>query len=124
MNGGGRRVTEAQVRREMLRIEDEDARRRARTWAIVALVIALAAGTLAAQFLFVLAEVRGDGIANAARVGEVALCVRTDAPLLGRPASRGSLALVRYADSGLTRRTIRRVIAVAGDEVALDDIGA
>lgn len=123
MSGDVQRVTEAQVRRELLRIEDQEYRRRMLRGAAVVLAVALVVGVLAAQFLFVLAEVRGDGMARAVGIGDVALCVRVDAPLLGAPAGRGSLALVRYADNGLARHTIRRVIAVGGDEIALDETG-
>ena len=49
-----------------------------------------------------------------------------DSPLRkGQPQlTRGALALVAYDDSGLRREAVRRVIAVAGDEVAVGDDGA
>lgn len=123
MTGSAPRLTEAQVRRELLRFEDQASRRRKRIGAAVVLALALALGALAARFQFVLVDVRGDGMEAALRPGDAVLCVRGDAPVLAAAPGRGSLALMDYDDSGLKRQTLRRVIAVAGDEVSLDETG-
>lgn len=123
MSDSVRRVTETQVRREMLRTEDRDYRRRVRIGILIALVTAFVLGALAEHFWFVLADIRSDGMSDTVRIGDVALCVRADAPMLTRPIERGSLALVRYTESGLVHQALRRVIATAGDEVALDEVG-
>lgn len=120
MNG---KITEAQIRREMTRMDDRAAHRRALIGAIVVLAVAFAIGALAAVRVFTLVDIRGDGMETVLQSGDVALCVRADAPVLAEKAGRGALALVRYSDSGLQRYTVRRVIAMGGDEVSVDETG-
>ena len=134
MNGGDRKVTEAQIQRELDRMLDDASHRRARIGVLVALALALLLGFLVARFAFVLVDVRGNGMSNAARSGDVALCVRGNAAqYLSRlgigggvdPAgiSPGSVALVKYSDNGLLRQTLRRVVATGGSVVAVDEAG-
>ena len=87
------------------------------------LAVALLAGALATRFLFVMADIRTDGMSEALRGGDVALCIRADAPFLQTELRRGALVLVRYSESGMRRQTVRRVIALAGDEISVDDEG-
>ena len=117
------RVTEEQVRRELLRMEDQSFHKRVRVGALVALALAVGLGALVARFLFVLVDVRTDAMAGALESGDVAVCVRSDAPVIARAPQRGSLVLVGYSDNGLLRQAIRRVVAVAGDEISLDAYG-
>lgn len=117
------RLTEAQVRRELARMDAQAARRRARIGTVVVMATALLAGMLAARFMFTLAGVKSDGMGDVLRSGDVALCVRADAPLLAEAPGRGSLALVRYAENGMLRQTVRRVIALAGDEISVSEDG-
>lgn len=120
MSAGNDRITEAQVRREFERIDDRDARRRTGIGAVVIVVAALVAGVLAAKLLFALAAIRTDGMAGVLNTGDIALCIRSDAPYLAQTPERGDLALVNYRDLGMQRQTVRRVIALAGDEVYVD----
>ena len=123
MSQDSKRITEAQVRREWRRIDNRAARRRTRIGAAVILAVALVAGALAAKFLFIALSIRSDGMSGTLDGGDVALCVRIDAPYLqGRP-ERDGLALVRYSESGLHRLTVRRLIALGGDVVSVDSEG-
>ena len=123
MSDGYDRVTEAQIRREWARIDRRAARKRAAIAAAVVLALSLVAGAMAAKKLFILADVRSDAMGSALKSGDVALCVRSDAPVLAKPAERGALALVRWSDNGIHREALRRVIALAGDEVSVDGDG-
>ncbi len=118
------RVTEAQVRREMIRMDGKASRRRFRIGALVVLALALLAAAAAARFLFALADVRTRGMSPSLRSGDVALCERMASPLRQGKLERGALALVRYQDNGMQRHALRRVIAVAGDEVSVGYDGA
>ena len=123
MSQDSKRITEAQVRREFRRIDRRTANRRACIGAAVILALALLAGGLAMRFLFIALDVRSDGMSGALLSGDVALCVRSEAPYLQSAPGRGALALVRYTDSGMHRLAVRRVIALAGDEVDVDGDG-
>jgi signal peptidase I len=123
MSQDSKRITEAQVRRELTRIDDRASRRRAGIGAVVILALALLAGTLAMRFLFIMTNIRTDGMSEALKGGDVAVSVRSDAPFLGGKIERGTLALVRYSDSGMHHQTVRRVIAMGGDEVSVGDDG-
>ena len=118
-----KRISEAQVRRELMRMDDRAARRRMATGAVVIVALALLAGTLAARFLFIAADVRTDGMSPGLASGDVVFCLRTDAPFLQSGLRRGAPALVRYSESGIHRHTMRRLIALAGDEVSVDQEG-
>ena len=122
--GEGDRVTEAQVRRELMRMDDRAARRHGAVGALVILAAALVLGSMIANQLFALVSVRGDGMAGTIQSGDAVLCVRSEAPALTRPLARGDIALVRYAVNGLHRETLRRVIALPGDVVSVDGDGA
>ncbi len=125
MNDQIGRVTEAQIRKEMLRNYDRAARRRACIAVVAVLVLAFAFGALATRFLFRLADIRTDGMGDALQSGDVVLCQRTDCPLppLRAGVERGALALVRYSESGYHRQAVRRVIALPGDEVTVEADG-
>ena len=123
MSQDSKRITEAQVRREFRRIDRRTANRRARIGAAVILALALLAGAVAMRYLFVALDVRSDGMAGVLHSGDVVLCVRSDAPYLQSAPGRGALALVRYSDNGMRRLTVRRVIALGGDEVDVDSDG-
>ena len=123
MSQDSKRITEAQVRREFRRIDRRTASRRACIGAAVILALALLAGGLAMRFLFIALDVRSDGMSGALLSGDVALCVRSEAPYLQSAPGRGALALVRYTDSGMHRLAVRRMIALAGDEVDVDGDG-
>ena len=117
------RLTEAQIRRELMRMDAKAARRRAWIGAAVVLATALLVGTAVSRVLFTLADIRGDGMIGALKSGDVALCVRVEAPALTRPLARGALVLARYSDNGMKRQAVRRVIALEGDEVSVDEDG-
>jgi len=123
MSQDSKRITEAQVRREFRRIDRESANRRALIGAAVILAVALLAGGLAMRFLFIALDIRSDGMSDTLLSGDVVLCVRSDAPYLPSAHGRGALALVRYSDSGMRRLSVRRVIALGGDEVEVDSDG-
>ena len=123
MNGNIERVTEAQVRRELLRMNDQTGRKRAFIGAAVILAAALLAGTLAVRFLFQMAVIRTDGMMSALQSGDVVLCEKLSSPLPHGDVARGALVLLRYNDDGLQRQTVRRVIAMAGDEVSVEPDG-
>lgn len=123
MNGQKDRVTEAQVRREMGRALRRAARRRARIGAAIILVLALAAGALAARFLFVLADIRTNAMGGTLLAGDVVLCDRADSPLTAKQPARGALALVRYADNGIELQAVRRIVGLPGDEISVDPDG-
>ena len=123
MSAGLDRVTEAQVRRELLRARRKASRRRERIGAVLVLALALVVGTLVAKLLFALTDVRTVGMDPVLNSGDVVLCDRLGSPLQTGEWGRGSLALVRWKDNGLERQTIRRVIAVAGDEVKVEPDG-
>jgi signal peptidase I len=89
----------------------------------VIVALALLAGTLAARFLFIAANVRTDGMSPGLISGDVVFCLRTDAPFPICQLRRGAPALVRYSESGIHRHTLRRLIALAGDEVSVDQEG-
>jgi len=123
MNRGIGRLTEEQVRRDLIRADRKASRRRARIGAAVVLATALLAGALAARFLFALADIRTTGMGDTLLSGDVVLCERMASPLRRKALGRGSLALVRYLDNGMQRETVRRVIALAGDEVSVESDG-
>lgn len=123
MSQDSKRITEAQVRREWKRIDRRAANRRAALAAAVILALALLAGALATRFLFVAVDIRSDAMSGALEGGDVALCVRSDAPYLPGVPGRGALALVRYSDSGMHRLAVRRLVALGGDEVSVDGDG-
>lgn len=117
------RVTSAQVRRELIRMDQKTARKRAWIGLLVVLATALLAGTLASRFLFALADVRTSGMGGILESGDVVLCERMASPLRQLELERGSLALVKYLDVGMQKQTLRRVIALAGDEVSVEADG-
>jgi len=123
MSQEGKRVSEAQVRRELMRMDDRAARRRMATGALVIVAMALLAGTVAAKLLFTALDIRTDGMSPGLMSGDVALCLRSSAPLPQARPRRGALILVRYSESGMHRHTVRRLIALAGDEVTVDREG-
>ncbi len=123
MSQDSKRITEAQVRREFRRIDRRTANRRACVGVAVILALALLAGGVAMRLLFVALDIRSDGMTDVLLSGDVVLCVRSDAPYLQSVPGRGALALVRYSDSGMKRLTVRRVIALGGDEVDVDSDG-
>ena len=123
MSQDSKRVSEAQVRRELTRIDESAARRRKAAGAAVIVALALLAGTLAARFLFIAANVRTDGMSPGLISGDVVFCLRTDAPFPICQLRRGAPALVRYSESGMRRHTLRRLIALGGDEVSVDREG-
>lgn len=123
MSGTIGRISTDQVRREMIRTHSKASRKRFWIGALVVLAIALLAGVAAAQFLFALVDVRTRGMSPALRSGDVALCERMESPLGQVTLTRGALALVRYEDKGIRRETVRRVIAMAGDEVFVREDG-
>ena len=123
MSGTIGRVTAAQVRREMIRTEYRASRRRFWIGALVVLALALVIGALAARFLVTLADIRTRGMSPALRSGDVALCERMDSPIRQGQLTHGALALLRYEDSGMRRQAVRRVIAMAGDEVIVEEDG-
>ena len=123
MNGRIGRVTEAQVRQELLREADRAARHVFRVGAAVVLILALILGALAARFAFTLVSVRTPAMGGALQSGDVALCLRADSPLMRQEPERGALALVRYSDSGLLRQAVRRIIGLPGDEILVDATG-
>ena len=115
------RVTEAQVRRELLREADRAGRRRTRIGAAAVLAVALILSALASRFMASLVLIRTNAMGDALKCGDVALCARADMPIpaLCRSAERGTLALVRYSENGLHRQAVRRIIALPGDEVSV-----
>ena len=123
MSEDSKRVTEAQIRRELTRMDDSIARRRAGIWAAVIVAAALTLGALATRFLFATADIRTDGMAGALASGDMALCLRTDNPIWPQEIRHGALALVRYEEEGIDRLTVRRLIGLAGDEIWVDDDG-
>jgi signal peptidase I len=104
-------------------MDDNVARRRVRICAAVIAVVALTLGALATRFLFAAVDMRTDGMTDALMSGDVAMCLRMDNPLWPLEIRRGALALVRYEEQGLKRLTVRRLIALAGDEIWVDDEG-
>lgn len=117
------RITEAQVRREMIRTERRASRKRFGIGAIVILALAAVAATLVTRYLFALADIRTLGMSPVLESGDVALFERMDSPIRQLKLGVGSLALVRYSDSGLQRVAVRRVIAEGGDVVSVDEDG-
>lgn len=124
MNGGIGRVTEAQVRRELLREADQTARRRIRAWAVALLIAALLAGAVTARFLMMLACVRTSAMEGVLLSGDVVLCERADSPIRKHVPARGDLALIRYQDNGMNREAVRRIIALPGDVISVDADGS
>lgn len=123
MSQDSKRVSEAQVRRELMRMDDRAARRRMATGVVVIVALALLAGTLAARFLFIAANVRTDAMSPGLTSGDVVFCLRTNAPFPRCELRRGAPALVRYSESGIHRHALRRLIALGGDEVSVDREG-
>lgn len=123
MNRGVGRLTADQVRRELVRTERKASRRRARIGAAVVLAMALLAGWLVARFLFTLADIRTAAMGGTLKSGDVVLCERMASPVRQQALERGALALVRYQESGMQRQAVRRVIALAGDEVVVESDG-
>ena len=123
MSEDSKRVSEAQARRVLMRMDDRAARRRAGIGAAVILAAAVMMGALATSFLFTAAIIRTDGMTDVLAGGDVALCVRPDNGIWPQEIERGALVLVRYEDSGLKRMTVRRLIGLGGDEIRVDDEG-
>ena len=117
------RVTSEQVRREMIRTDRRESRRR--FWIGVAVVLgaALLAGTGVARFLFALTDIRTTGMGETLESGDVVLCERMASPVRQAQLGRGSLALIQYEENGMQRHAVRRVIAMAGDIVTVEDDG-
>ena len=123
MSRGIGKVTEAQVRREMIRAELKASRRRARIGTLVVLALAFALGALVGRYLFALADIRTSGMSGTLLSGDLVLCERMASPIRTGEIRRGALALVRYHDNGMQQQTVRRVVAMAGDEVTVDPNG-
>ena len=118
------RVTSAQIRREMIRTDRKHSRKRFFVGALVLIAVAAILATAAARFLFALTDIRTSGMSATLQSGDVVLCERMNSPLRLGELERGSLALIRYMGEGkMQRHTVRRVIAVAGDEVTVEDDG-
>lgn len=123
MSTGIDRVTQAQVRRELLHARLRASRKRELIGAVVVLALALVAATLIAKLLFAVMDMRTVGMRPVLESGDVVLCDRSGSPLLKSECEHGSLVLVRWKDNGMERQTIRRVIAMAGDEVDVEPDG-
>ena len=123
MNGNFGRVTTEQVRRELARMDQKAGRRRFWIGLIVVLATAALVGTLAARFLFTLVDIRTSGMRGTLQSGDVVLCERMASPFRPLEIKSGALALVQYRENGMQKRTVRRVIALGGDEVSVDADG-
>lgn len=123
MSEDSKRISEAQARRVLMRMDDRTARRRAGISAAVILAVAVVIGALATRFLFTAAIIRTDGMTDVLKGGDVALCVRPDNEIWPQEIKRGALVLVSYQDSGLKKATVRRLIGLGGDEISVDDEG-
>ena len=109
----------ARVRRAIDRNYRKRKRRRARRNAIIVVCAALACGMLLKWLLFSVVTVRGNGMADVLRGGDIVLCQHA-LPLAGHDVlsvEKGQLALIYYTDDIARHRIIRRVIATAGDKV-------
>lgn len=117
------RVTTAQVRREMDRGLRRAGRRRARIGAVIVLALALAAGALAAKYLFLMTDIRTNAMGATLRAGDIVLCDRSDSILGKKLPARGALALIRYSENGIERQAVRRIIGLPGDVISVDSTG-
>lgn len=117
------RVTSEQVRREMIRTDRRNSSRRFFVGALVLVAAAALLATAAARFLFALADIRTSSMSATLESGDVVLCERMASPVRQAQLERGSLALIRYEASGMQRHTVRRVIAMAGDVVTVEEDG-
>ena len=87
--------------------------------ALVCLVLAAAVGFFAAGRLALLVTVRGGSMSPTLENGSIVLCLREDAPRMPAP-QRGDVVLLSYEGALL----VKRVIAVGGDAISLDESGA
>ena len=123
MSRGNDRLTADQIRREMVRTKRRASRRRTWIGAAAVLALALVAGELVGRFLFTLADIRTTAMGATLESGDVVLCERMASPIRQLALERGALALVRYQENGMQRQAVRRVIAMAGDEVSVESDG-
>lgn len=86
---------------------------------LIWLVLALAAGFFAAGRVALSVTVQGNSMSPTLENGQVALCLRNDAPGLNAP-QRGEMVLLGYEGALL----VKRVIALGGDTVDIDEDGA
>ena len=121
----GFRLNEAQVKREIRRATRRDGRRRVRRGLLVLCCAAIGFGMLVRWALLGAVRLTGEGMWPALRGGDVVLYVHS-LPIPGAATlspRRGELALVSSYDGAVRHRVVRRVIALAGDEVFVDGEG-
>ena len=121
----GFRLNEAQARREIRRATRRDGRRRVRRGLLILCCVAIGFGMLVRWALLGAARLTGEGMWPTLRGGDVVLYVHS-LPMPGAASlspRRGELALVSSYDGSARHRVVRRVIALAGDEVFVDGEG-
>ena len=121
----GFRLSEAQVKREIRRSARKDGRSRVLRGMLILCCAAACVGMLLKWALLGVVVLRGDGMAPALRGGDVVLYAHS-LPVPGAAtlnARVGELVLVSGSDGHARRRVVRRVIALAGDEVSVDAEG-
>ena len=107
------------VRRRINREYWRDRRRQLGRRLLIVACITLAVGMLLKWLVFSVVTVRGNGMAQVLRGGDIVLCEHK-LPLPGNdilPVEKGDLALIYYTDDIARHRIIRRVIGTGGDKV-------
>lgn len=101
------------LEKELRRLERQQGRGHWLWGTLIAFVLALVVGALAASRFLMIATVHGNSMSPTLENGSVVVCLR------GSETERGALALFEYEDSLL----IKRVIALGGDTVEIDRNG-
>lgn len=121
----GFRVNEAQVKREIRRTARQGGRSRLLRGLLILCCVAACFGMQLKWAVLGVVVLRGDGMTPVLRGGEVVLYAHS-LPVPGAAILKprvGELVLVSGSDGHSHRRVVRRVVALAGDEVSVDARG-
>ena len=107
------------VEKEIRRSRSRERRRRNRRDRLVVLLLAVAAAAVASLQFFTVIVVGGNGMHPALEAGDVVVCLREGSPLSPGSVRRGELLVLDREDAMI----VRRVAAVSGDTVDIDEGG-
>ena len=105
---------------ELRRSRRRERSRRDRRDRLIVLIIALAVAAVATMQFVTFVRLMGNGMHPSLEAGSVVACLREGTPLSPKNIQRGELVLMTHQGSML----IRRVLALGGDEVTIDESGA
>lgn len=107
------------LERELRRSRRTERSRRDRRDRLVVLIVALAAAAVVTMQFVTFVQLRGNGMRPALEAGSIVACLREGTPVSPKEIRRGELVFLEHQGNML----IRRVAALGGDEVDVDEDG-